>query len=320
MDFRPATPGDLAAEFEVFDLAQRELYARRGATWAGRDFAGWERLHRHLLQNDGDRSFVAEESGRVVGFTAAWVREDVWFLSALFVLPECQGRGIGSRLLNLAWGEGHRRRITITEALQPVSTATYARRGLIPTTPILNFEGEPLAMAPQRYEPAAPDPDSLRLLDRAAYGFDRSVDHAFWSETAERATLWLADGEAAAYSYVSAGGLIGPVAGRDETSAANALRAELARRAGRHRLGRHPGELRTARRGRARGGPAHAGSRAPAALTAGRPSSQPGHPRRLAALRTLALWREPHDVREVAEADVDEVAAVDLESLGGAPA
>jgi GNAT superfamily N-acetyltransferase len=68
---------------------------------------------------------VAEEAGRLVGFTAAWVRDEVWFLSALFVLPERQGRGIGRRLLDPAWGEGYRPRITITEAIQPVSTASY---------------------------------------------------------------------------------------------------------------------------------------------------------------------------------------------------
>jgi GNAT superfamily N-acetyltransferase len=187
VEFRPATAGDLAAEFEVFEVAQRELYERRGANWAGREFSEWERLHLHLLHHDGARSFVAEEGRQVVGFSAAWVRDDVWFLSALFVLPDQQGRGIGGRLLSLAWGEGYRRRITITEALQPVSTATYARRGLIPTTPILAFEGQPLSTPSERLEPAPLDPDALRLLDQAAYGFDRAVDHALWKETAESA-------------------------------------------------------------------------------------------------------------------------------------
>ena len=94
MDFRPARAGDLAEEFQVFELAQRELHDRRGAPWPGADFADWEPVHLHLLEHDGARSFVAEEAGRVVGFTAAWVRDDVWFLSALFVLPS--GRGAAS--------------------------------------------------------------------------------------------------------------------------------------------------------------------------------------------------------------------------------
>ena len=233
MNFRPATASDLADEFEVFGRAQRELYERRGAEWAGRDFSEWVRLQRHLLDHDGARSFVAEEAGRVVGFVAAWVRDEVWFLSALFVRPEWQGRGIGKRLLGLAWGEGQRRRITITEALQPVSTASYARRGLIPTTPILGFEGEPRNTEHEHLEPARLDPGALLILDQAAYGFDRAIDHTLWKETAESGTLWLVNGEPAAYSYVSATGQIGPLAGRDEASAANALRAELARLAGR---------------------------------------------------------------------------------------
>jgi GNAT superfamily N-acetyltransferase len=233
VNLRPARASDFADEFVVFESAQRELYERRGAKWAGRDFYDWDRLQRHLLAHDRARSFVAEESGQVVGFTAAFVRGDVWFLSALFVRPEWQGRGIGKRLLSRVWGEGYRRRITITEALQPVSTASYARRGLIPTTPILSFEGEIGSAEAQQLEPAAPDPDALRILDQAAYGFDRAVDHVLWRETAERSTLWLVNEEPAAYSYVSAKGEIGPLAGRDQTSAANALRAELARLAGR---------------------------------------------------------------------------------------
>lgn len=59
------------------------------------------------------------------------------------------------------------------------------------------------------------------------------MDHALWAEAAETATLWLVDREPAAYSYVGPTGRIGPLAGRDEMSAAKALRAELARCAGR---------------------------------------------------------------------------------------
>jgi GNAT superfamily N-acetyltransferase len=227
--FRPTVAEDLPEAFEVFAVAQRELCERRGVRWTGREFSPWERIQLHVLHRDQSRCFVAEEAGRVVGFAAAWVSEDVWFLSALFVCPERQRQGIGKRLVDLVWGEEYARRITITEALQPVSTASYARRGLIPTTPVLRFEGQPLNRAPEQLEAAGPDPDALRVVDLAAYGFDRGADHALWSETAERATLWLVDGEPAAYSYVGPTGAIGPLAGRDETSAANALRNELDR-------------------------------------------------------------------------------------------
>lgn len=73
-----------------------------------------------------------------------------------------------------------------------------------------------------------PTPAALALLDRAAYGFDRAVDHAFWAAQATP-TLWRRDGEPVAYSYAWPRGRVGPVGGRDEASAAAALRAELAR-------------------------------------------------------------------------------------------
>jgi hypothetical protein len=62
VEFRPATTVDLAGEFRVFELAQRELYDRRGADWDGRDFAEWAAVHLHLLEHDGARSFVAEDA------------------------------------------------------------------------------------------------------------------------------------------------------------------------------------------------------------------------------------------------------------------
>jgi hypothetical protein len=66
------------------------------------------------------------------------------------------------------------------------------------------------------------------MLDRVAYGFDRNTDHDFWASQA-KATVWQRNGQTLAYSYVSERGWLGPLAGRDEESAAAALRAELAR-------------------------------------------------------------------------------------------
>lgn len=235
MEFRQASESDLAGEHAVFTAAQEELHNRRGAPWLAPPFdpAGmWAQVHRHLLAHDGERAFVAEHGGRIVGFTAALVRGDCWFFSALFIDPAQQGQGVGRRLLDLAWDGEHRRRITITEAIQPVSTGMYAARGLLPVTPILGFAGQPSTEpAESTLRPAVPAPEALRAIDLAAYGFDRAVDHQFWASTSARATLWLNAGRPCAYSYSggpASGGLIGPVVGIDAASAAQALRAELA--------------------------------------------------------------------------------------------
>src|SRR5260370_25531079 len=102
MEFRPASEADLEGEFAVFAAAQQELHTRRGAAWSAPAYdpsGRWAAVHRHLLEHDAERSFIAEDAKRIVGFTAAIVRGDCWFFSALFVHPEYQGQGVGARLL-----------------------------------------------------------------------------------------------------------------------------------------------------------------------------------------------------------------------------
>jgi hypothetical protein len=147
------------------------------------------------------------------------------------VSPQYQGRRVGRELLDRSWAGDYRRRMTVTDSIQPVSTGMYARRGLIPTTPILTLWGAPACELPAGLEAAPPEPEALAALDRGAYGFERAADHRFWGQRAAQATLWLLAGEPIAYAYVDRQGLIGPLAGRDGAAAALALRAELARRA-----------------------------------------------------------------------------------------
>jgi hypothetical protein len=106
----------------------------------------------------------------------------------------------------------------------------YARRGLIPTTPILTLSGAPRCELPAGLEAVPAEPEAVATLDRDAYGFDRAVDHRFWGARAAQENLWLLAGEPIAYAYVDRHGLIGPLAGRNGQAAALALRAELARR------------------------------------------------------------------------------------------
>jgi GNAT superfamily N-acetyltransferase len=234
LELRRAADSDLRAAYDVFAAAEGELWRRHALSWSPPPFDAWSAAQRHLLAEDGERSFVALDGERLVGFSAALVRGDAWFLSALFVSPEEQGRRIGRELLDRAWTGAYRRRMTITDSIQPVSTAMYARRGLIPTTPILSLSGSPRCDPPADLEAVATEPDALTTLDRAAYGFARDADHRFWREQAAEATLWLIAGEPIAYAYVDDEGLIGPLAGRDGEAAALALRAELARRESQH--------------------------------------------------------------------------------------
>ena len=104
-----------------------------------------------------------------------------------------------------------------------------AARGSSRRLRVLHLDGEPRTDASGGLEAATLEADALASLDRAAYGFDRAVDHAYWRAGPATGTLWLRDGDPCAYSYVWPGGRIGPIAGADGAASADALRTELAR-------------------------------------------------------------------------------------------
>jgi GNAT superfamily N-acetyltransferase len=217
---RPTGEDDFVALRDVFLAATGELFGRHALPPPSPSAATFEAIQRHVAEI-GLSAVSVRDDGGIDGFAAALVRGDDWFLSSLHVRPDAQARGLGSRLLDAVWGDAGRRR-TITDAFQPVSNALYGRRGLIPATPLLTFDGVPVA-GPAEAEEA---PADVAAIDAAAYGFDRAPDHAAWSRVARRSE-W---GDA--YSYAFPGGEIGPVAGLTPAAAARALAAELARAEG----------------------------------------------------------------------------------------
>ncbi|MDH5242919.1 MAG: GNAT family N-acetyltransferase [Chloroflexota bacterium] len=229
VSYRAATDGDIGGQHAAFVAAEGELLNRHGFGWATPPpVDALAPGFRHFLQHDAGRCFVAESEGRVVGYSAAWVRGETWFLAALFIEPTFQGRGVGRRLIGLAMAGAPRQRMTISDAIQPISNALYAKHGMLPMTPILGFGGTATVDRPPDLVAAEPDAAVFARLDVAVYGFDRAIDHAYWA-TRATPTLWLRDAEPVAYSYRWPHGKIGPLGGFDEVGAAAALRAELAR-------------------------------------------------------------------------------------------
>lgn len=225
MELRPTVADDLPAMHRLFLSAIGSVYEPHDFEPPAPPAEVFAANHCHLLATDPERCFVAEHESEIVGYVAAWLRGDDWFLGSLFVAPASHGRGVGTRLLDAAWGEGAIRRRTLTDAIQPVSNALYARRGLVPATPLLAFFGQP---RDARETLAAGGERGLDEIDLRAYGFDRAVDHRYWAQAAER-TIWLRGERPVAYSYRYPGGAIGPVAGVDPAAAAAALASELAR-------------------------------------------------------------------------------------------
>ena len=220
MELRPTTVGDLPSLHALFVDAIAGVYGPHGYAPPGPPVEIFASQQRHILETDGT-SVIATEGDELLGFASSWTRGRDWFLASLFVAPAAQSRGLGRTLLAAVWGDGVHRR-TITDAIQPVSTALYGRSGLLPATPVLSLSGEP---RPGR-APLAVGTGDLAPIDSVAYGFDRAPDHAYWARLARR-TVWLRAGAPVAYSYAFPGGAIGPVAGIDAQAAADALDGEL---------------------------------------------------------------------------------------------
>ena len=176
---------------------------------------------------------------RIVAFASAVVRDHVWFLSMLFVLPEFQGAGVGRDLFTRV-AHGGTVRATCTDSAQPISNALYALADIVPRMPLLNLTGLPQrpeafgelpsGVVPLPFEDAVAVPsddgadglghrmlvDTVDALDRDLLGFTHPVDHRYLR--AEPRSGWLyrgPDGTPVGYGYATPAGRVGPIAVRD---------------------------------------------------------------------------------------------------------
>jgi GNAT superfamily N-acetyltransferase len=252
---RPARPEDLATCAMVFRTAINHYTRPLGQVDVPEDPGPVVRLWAHTRSTDPDRFVVAtvadgeDDAGeRVVAFGSALVRDGLWYLSMLFVLPEFQGAGVGRRILaRILPGDDVAYRATATDAAQPISNALYAMHDIVPRMPMLNLTGLPVR--PEAFGPlpsgvsaipfdeidGGPAGDAtdgaggtddfgrrmlgneLDVLDRELLGVTHlPSDHA-WLRTEGRHG-WLyrgPDGSAVGYGYAAEAGRVGPVAVRD---------------------------------------------------------------------------------------------------------
>lgn len=204
---------------EVFFAAMEALDEQRFRSRQPRNAAPLEMHFEHLLETDARSSFVADDHGRPVAFGVVMRRDDRAFLSFLFVVPRWQGRGLGRAVLEACLaGAGEVTGVaTCAEADQPVSTGLYASLGMAPRTPVYLVRGgladDALPPLPQRLTPRPVDPGVAGALDRRLLGYERPVDHAFWSGGERRGWMFTTeDGALAGYGYAHPSGRVGPVA------------------------------------------------------------------------------------------------------------
>lgn len=243
LHYRPVAEEELEACAHVWRHAIDDYIGRIGQPALPEDVAPLVRLYRHLRATDPDRFVAAVRDGPegddIVGFGAAVVRERLWYLSMLFVLPGRQGAGVGRALLDRIGpraGDGVTCRSTATDSAQPISNALYGSMGIVPRLPLLNlvgtpssphaFGGLPAGIRPVAFDELAGGPpggdghrrlvEAVDDLDREVLGVAHPLDHRWLRVEGRRGFLFIGpDGHVAGYGYGSDVGRIGPVGVRD---------------------------------------------------------------------------------------------------------
>jgi GNAT superfamily N-acetyltransferase len=213
VDLRPIEAGDLEACADVFYAADDELMTRRGLAVSPRNRPALLRMLGHISTTSTERAWLAELAGRVIGFGMAAQREQLVFLSFLFVEPEAQVRGLGRALLERCMAGSDQRAVCILSA-QPVSAALYAKYGMVPLVPLYTFVGRPVRPLPALAAGLAVGPleiDQTSELDRAVTGFARAIDHAAWRAWERRLVGLFEAGRLVGYGYAQRSGRLGPV-------------------------------------------------------------------------------------------------------------
>ncbi len=242
--YRPARPDELATCEAIWRTSINDYMVPLGQGEIPAAANPAIRLFTHLQSTDPDRFIVAtipDGTGeRAIGFASAIVRERLWYLSMLFVLPEAQGAGIGRELLARVWpmeGAAGVVRATATDSAQPISNALYALYDMVPRMPLLSLTGlphnpeafgpMPSGIVPLAFDEIAagsPDGQGHRMLvdaidglDRELLGFTHPSDHRFLRSESRRGWLYRGpDGTPVGYGYAGEAGRVGPVAARDE--------------------------------------------------------------------------------------------------------
>jgi GNAT superfamily N-acetyltransferase len=255
--FRQATDDDLVTCARIWRESLNDYLGRLAQHEIPDDLGPILRLYGHLRTTDPTTFLIAEAApsardggsrpGPIDAFVVAIRRDQVWFLSMLFVRPGAQGKGLGRALIAAVApdpGSWSGARATATDSVQPISNGLYASLGMVPRVPLLRLVGRPerpgvFAPLPAGVEaiafaeigddtPAgAPDGASdglgqaalaaeLAALDREAAGFTRAVDHDYNAAEGRVGFLYRdRDGSAIAYGYTSEAGRVGPIAVRD---------------------------------------------------------------------------------------------------------
>jgi GNAT superfamily N-acetyltransferase len=227
---RPLAADEVGAAADIFVAGVTDLARRFGLAQPTFTRDTMVPVYAHLRRTGIFE--VAETDGRIVSICAATVRQDVWFLSMFWTLPEHQKRGIGRPLLDRVWERGLEAGATkqfVWASVDPAALAAYMRKGMLPGCPVFWFAGAPEGPVepPDGYTLAAWEPAHADALDARVRGAAHPIDHAFWADAGAARRDVLREGERVGYFYARAG-IVGPAAWKGDAHADAVLSFALA--------------------------------------------------------------------------------------------
>jgi ribosomal protein S18 acetylase RimI-like enzyme len=239
MNYRPAKASDIPEVAKVFATAIDDLDRKHGfydeptPRSPNPQYSFW-------LKKNPEAFWVAEDQGRVVGYSFSFLRGSLWFLADLFILPKHQGKGIGGTLIKKtlgSWrGRSIKNRALITPAFNRASVSLYMRFEMLPRQPAYFASATKEAVQKglrdaERKELDVEEVKNFRasapLLDkvhRIALGIPAGWHNEFFFEVLKsRCLIFRKRGRLEGYSFVRSNGRIGPLVVRSATSFASAF-------------------------------------------------------------------------------------------------
>jgi len=224
--YRLAKQDDIPGISTVFAEAHDDLYRKRGLFETPISPIPPPPIFAFLIRKTSHAFWVAEEEGRIVGFSDSFMRGSFWYFSWLFISPSRQGRDIGRNLLErtlASWKDTQiTNRGTMTFAFNPVSQFLYMKYGMYPREPAYYVEAPSKGIIENGQPPHGLDFEELtslgdgsailRQMDKFVLGFSLEWHHEYFFETKARCYIFKDKGEPVGYVYVSPSGRVGPMA------------------------------------------------------------------------------------------------------------
>jgi GNAT superfamily N-acetyltransferase len=213
--YRRARREEIPSAADVFLVSVAELAQSHGLPApVGYTRASVLPLYEHLF--DTGIFEVAEVDGKVIALAAGVVRDEIWFLSMFWVLPEHKLRGIGRPLLErvqrMAAEQGATQFCTWS-SIDLTAVSMYLKLGMMPGGPIFTFAG-PILHLPKPHPEARLselDASQATAVDHVVRATPRAEDHAFWQARNVPRFLLESGDRTVGYFYCD-NGVIGPAA------------------------------------------------------------------------------------------------------------